>query len=576
MRPDSTRPTSIEVDLEPEFAGLVEAGHRARRVDADRPAASFAADLRTRLLAGYPAGAYVPVGEGRSLPVTVRPIRTIPTPRWAVLAVAAAVIIAVVGVGVRGFVLTPPEATVALAVDATLVHDGLATTLVAGTDLVAGDRIETGPSGRATLALAGGAVRLDAGTTLRIDTLSPRVVGLTQTAGRVWHRVGADAGTYRVRTGEVTWTANGTAFDLDRRSDGTSDVVRAVGISHDVRIDGPRLSADLREGGVATIAIGDLATPDVDLGDATIEDLEDRWLRSNAEEDLDRGWDVGIFRTVLAARTSEPGSSEPTDAAPIAPTPAATTSPTDGPAATPTTEPSPDPTPKPTAKPTAKPTPSPTAKPTPSQAPALADLTLTTTACPGRFMVLGWSKAGAEGFDHYQTIRSTSTSIAPVYPPEPPAVAPDALYVPSRTTTSAIDADLESGTTYAYRTMAFDADDDAYAASPVRTAKAKVVGELGALDLMVVDGVLNAEWDPFGGPKACFSFYKLVVSTDDETPSYLDGATHVWAGETMSAGSAAAEGLDPGTYYVRLEALRSTEGGTRLVAHTDVAIVTLP
>ncbi len=576
MRPDSTRPTPIDADLEPEFAGLVEAGERARRVGTSRPASAFAADLRTRLLAGYPAGAYVPAGQGPALPVSVRSLTTIPTPRWAILAVAAAVVIAVVGVGVRGFVLAPPEATVASAVDATLVHDGRAVPLVAGAALVAGDRIETASTGRATLSLAGGAVRLAGGATLRIDTLSPTVVGLTQSTGRAWHRVGADAGTYRVRTGDVTWTAAGTAFDLDRGFDGPRDAVRAVGVSHDVRIDGPGLSADLREGGVATIALGDRETPDVDLGDATLADLEDPWLRSNAEEDLARGWDVGIFFDVLATRTAAPGSSEPSDAPSVAPPTAPTTEPSTGPAVTPTPEPTPEPTAKPTPRPTAKPTPEPTPKPTPSPTPALADLALTATACPGRFTVLGWSKAGAEGFNHYQTIRSTSSSIEPVYPPEPPAVAPDGLFTTNRATTSAVDAGLEAGTTYAYRTMAFDADDDAYAASPVKSAKAKAVADLGALDLIVEDGVLYAEWAPLEGPKTCFGFYKLVVSTDDATPSYLDGATHVWAGESMDAGSAAAEGLDPGTYYVRLEALRGSEDETILVAHTDVASITLP
>ncbi len=574
MRPDSTRPTPIDVDLAPEFAALVEAGDRARRGAGDHPAPAFATDLRRRLLAGYPAGAYVPAGDGPSGPVTVRTITSIPTPRWAVLAVAAAVIIAVVGVGVRGFVLAPPDATVAVAVDAMLVHDGVTSPLAAGTVLAAGDRIETSPTGRVTVSLAGGAVRLAGGATLRLDTLTPTVVGLTQTAGRVWHRVGADAGTYRVRTGDVTWTAVGTAFDLERRSDGRGDGVRAIGISHDVQIDGPGLRADLREGGVAVIAIGG-GLPDVDLGDATPADLADRWLRSNAEEDLARGWDVGIFRDVLTAEAPS-ASVEPT-VVPVTATPTPeTTTPGTEPPAEATAVPSAEPTAKPTPKPTAKPTATPTPKPTPSPTPTLADLTLTATACPGRFVVLGWSKAGAEGFDHYQTIRSTSTSIAPVYPPEAPAVAPDALYTTNRTTTSAIDAGLEGGTTYAYRTMAFDADDDAYAASPVKSAKAKAVGDLGALDLIVEEGVLYAEWSAFGGPKTCFSFYKLVVSTDDETPSYLDGATHVWAGETMSTGSAVAEALDPGTYYVRLEALRSTESGTLLVAHTGVTSITLP
>jgi hypothetical protein len=191
-------------------------------------------------------------------------------------------------------------------------------------------------------------------------------------------------------------------------------------------------------------------------------------------------------------------------------------------------------------------------------------------------VLVSWSKAPADGFDHYQTIRSTSPSIKAVYPPKPPGVAPDGLYGTDRGWRNATDAGLDAGTEYSYRTMAFKSDDTAYAASPVRSTMAKGVKDLGALDAAVEEGVLSVAWTPYGGPGGCFTWFKLVASTDDDTPSYLDGAPYIWASETKGADTATVEGLDPGTYHLRLETLRSTDDGTLLVARTDVATVTIP
>ena len=125
-------------------------------------------------------------------------------------------------------------------------------------------------------------------------------------------------------------------------------------------------------------------------------------------------------------------------------------------------------------------------------------------------------------------------------------MAPDALYTTDRLTLGAIDLDLDPGT-YSYRTMAFDGEDKALAASPVRTVNVKPVKALGALDAVVEGGILTVGWTPFAGPEACFSTYKLVASTTDETPSYLDGAEALWAGESQGTSEAVIEGLAPGT-----------------------------
>ena len=299
--------------------------------------------------------------------------------------------------------------------------------LAAGTVLAAGDLIETSPTGRVTLALAGGAVRLAGGATCASTRSTPTVVGLTQTAGRAWHRVGVDAGTYRVRTADVTWTATGPRSISIAGPTARGDGVRAIGIEHDVQIDGPDLRADSARGRRRRHRDRWRVSPDVDLGDATAADLADRWLRSNAEEDLARGWDVGIFRDRAdRARPLRRAPSRPPCRRRPPRRPRPTTPGTEPPANRPPCHGRTDAEGHTEAHGDTNGTPTP--KPTPKPHPTLADLTLTATACPGRFMVLGWSKAGAEGFDHYQTIRSTSTSIKPVYPPKAPAVAPDALY----------------------------------------------------------------------------------------------------------------------------------------------------
>ncbi len=163
-----------------------------------------------------------------------------------------------------------------------------------------------------------------------------------------------------------------------------------------------------------------------------------------------------------------------------------------------------------------------------------------------------------------------------MYPPVAPGVAPDALYVTERTTLSAIDAGLVPGSSVSYRTMAFTGEDVAYAASGVKTVAVKAVKGLGGLSVAPDGAGISAAWAPYAGPEACFGFYKLVVSTTDPNPSYLDGASAVWVGESAATSSALVETLDPGTYHVRLEAFLDSPGGKLLVAHTDVADITIP
>lgn len=618
-----------EPELEALVDALVAAGERASSATSSSatPSRGFAADLRASLLASYPGGAAVvgsapaaaasssatplwvdePVqslrpyvrrrtsgmvaGAGAAADVQ-RPLGS--TKGWtSLLAIAAVIAIAVVTLDGRTFLTGPLPATVADATGATLTRDGSVQPLTAGLVLEPGDLIATDAgSGSATLTLGRGETRLAAASSVRLEDLGDDII-LDQLAGRAWHRVGGDVDRYTVRTAEVTWTATGTAFDLDRHAtaDGT-EAVRAVGVEQTVTATGPDVAVDVVEGSIALVRLDPAAIPRLaDVGPLTTAELTDPWLVDNARRDVALGYDPGPFEAFLAITNASPSPTPstpptakpaptsdaestaqptPAEAAPE-PTPEATPEPT----AEPTDEPTPKPTPKPTAKPTSKPTPKPTDEPTPKPEPTLGTLNLNVTACNGGLAVLGWSKSSSDAFNHYQTLRSTSSEIDAVYPPEPPAVAPDALYAPDRFQLGAVDTGLDPGT-YSYRTMAFDAEDQAYAASAVRTVTVKGVKALGALETTLVEGVLTVGWAPYGGPEACFSVYKLAVSADDETPSYLDGADTLWASDSQGASSTSADGFASGTYYLRLQAIRTTESGKVLVAQTDVATVVIP
>ena len=612
MRPDDgTVPfDGTAAGGDPELAALVDrltfAGDRARSLEgAPRPA--FAAGLRARLLDAAPAddertGAYVALAPLRPeraaadrFPVRavqprliVRVPTILPAPRWTALAVAAALILSVAGLNADRWLSGPTNTRAGDVAGATLVRGGYATALTAGAELQEGDVIRTDLDGRATLELGGGIARLSEVTTVRLVTLESDVVAIDQLQGRVYHRVTGPSVTYEVATAGLAWAADGTAFDVRREPDPAGgEQARVVAVEHDITLRGPGLEAGLDEGDIAIVHLGETpagSSTAVSIGRVTPADLADPWLLANARRDVAAGFEPGIFAALLAALEPTPTASpsevlvEP-DAPTGAPTDPAEPSvtPTEPPATTRpaiTPGPTPDPTPKPTPKPTPRPTPKPTPKPTATPQP-MGSLSLAATACPGRFTVLAWSKAGAAGFHHYQTIRSTSSSIPATYPPAPPAVAPNGLYGTDRAWLSAVDPDLD-GSSVSYRTMAFTAGDDPYATSAVKTVSVKPVKALGPLGAVFDEGKVFFDWDAFGGPGTCFTWYKIVVSTTDETPDYLDGDTQVWVGEDQATSSALVDPMDPGTYHARLQVLRSSESGTILVAETDPVTFDVP
>ena len=586
-----TDPVLDDLARELDEAGTFARDRQARTTDA-RPA--FAADLRARLVTSYPVRPDVGVGvvaAGVPGPVTTqriqprvdsrRPAAFVPTPRWAVLAVAAVVLVAVVGLAPSRLFGGPAEMRVGDAVSATLTRAGTNTTLTPSASLEPGDTVSTGVGGFADLELGASLVRLDAGSAVRLVEATTTRIELDQTAGRAWHRVGGPGVTYLVHTGDVTWTADGTAFDLrfDGDPSGGARYVRGVGVEHEVAIDGPHLSATLDEGAVARIRLGDASgqVPEVALGPVEAGDLADPWLTMNAGRDARLGFDAGAFERRLADASPSPSEAAGSSIPAAASTPEAVESRgTGSPAPDGSSAPTPGATPIATPMPTAKPTPRPTPRPTATPKPTPTTLGLTATACDGGFTRLTWTTGPADGFDHYQTIRSTSSSIPAVDPPVAPGVAPAGLSTGERSVLSAIDAGLGAGSTVSYRTLSLTAGGSTTAASPVRTVTVRAVDALGPLTITPDGSAFTAGWAPYTGPEGCFGFYKLVVSTTDTTPSYLDGATAVWVGTAAVTSSAHTGALDPGTYHVRLQAFLESGSDKLLVAETDVADVMIP
>jgi hypothetical protein len=228
-------------------------------------------------------------------------------------------------------------------------------------------------------------------------------------------------------------------------------------------------------------------------------------------------------------------------------------------------------TPKPSAKPTTKPTAAPT--------PGIVAMSLAATGCDGG-VVLDWSAYSGDWFNHYTTLRNTTNSVPKAYPPQGGAVDPGGTYTTNVGKTSAVDVSAAPGTTYYYRTMAFKADNSVIGASSVVSAVADSIASLGSLGVApdAVDGT-DVSWTPYSGPGDCFTWYKLVYSETNPSPSYLDGDPHLLIGSDQSTASyvAASSDLQSGhTYYLRVQVIRGTDVGAFMVAQSLVVNYPVP
>ena len=497
--------------------------------------------------------------------------QVLPAPRWTFLAVAAAIIVAVVGFNSPLLFPAAPETRVASAVGAELVRDGATSELVAGSQLEAGDELIVGRGGSAALQLGDSRIRLAADADIVLTTLERSRLAIDQLAGRAWHRVVLpDGGRYSVTTADVTWTATGTAFDLERSGAGAAggDVVHELSIQHGVVADGPGLRITVDEGRGATVRLDDGPTVDTAVVSPTTA-AADPWIRANAAIDRADDLPLGMLEGIdLGDPTARP-TINPT------PLPIGTAGPTELPAAT--AEPIPTPSPTPAATPRATPRPTPVPTPTPVPAPTFGTMSLVAQACQGG-VVLDWSGPDMAGIHHVQVFRGTSADIPAAYPPAAGVTAIDGGYSGNPAKSDGADP-LQVGGNAWYRAVAFSGENAALAASAVAFVTAQPIGWLGALGVGgSTPGALSFTWTPYGGGGGeCFTYYKLVASADDPTPSYLEGSQALAAiGEKGSAG-ATVSGLSSGnTLYFRLQVIRATSLGKFVVAETDVVQHTVP
>ena len=316
---------------------------------------------------------------------------------------------------------------------------------------------------------------------------------------------------------------------------------------------------------VAAIAVAAIAVGTPERADAQQPTRPDSIARRDS---------IARADSIAAARRTP----APSPSIPVRKDPAPTRSPSPTPSPTPTSSPTPSPTPAPamTAAPTPLPTPVPTIDPTPLPTPtpvaAVGTMGLTASGCNGG-VVLEWSKVVDPRFHHYTTLRSTSAETPAAYPPQGGAVEVAGTFVKDPAATSASDPSAPTGTTLHYRTMALDAENQLIAASPVRSALAKPIAGLGALSAgpAAEPGKTTFAWAPYPGPGACFSYYKLVYSETDPSPSYLSGSA-AWAaiGPQSQTSVTIGEAVPGTSYYVRLQAIRATATGKIVVASTDV------
>ena len=613
MRPDERRrrparpaspdnqPIPIDAASDPDApalgalrAELIAAGaqRRAERVASghDRADPAFSAALRARLVAGYGSSGLadgtatgVDARDAGSLRVARR-LGTLQTRRWAILAIAAAVVVAVLGSTADPFFPAPLDARATAADGATLVREGRSSPLAVGATLEAGDEVRVAVDGGATLALGASYARLQGGADVRIDDLASGSVRLELIAGRSYHRVALPAGgTYRVTTGPITWSALGTAFDLDREPTPTGvDRIRLLGLEHAVRVTGPGISATVDQGDAAGLTLDDQGAFELAVEPIDPATLDDPWLVANASADRALGLDLGVLDA--GAPTPTPVAPEGTPTGPPGPTPGTTPAiepPSSTPSAPPATRATPKPDAVPSAKATAKPTAKPTVQPTPTPRPKpspVSALLLKATSCDGG-VVLDWSVYHGFRFDHYATFSNSTGSIPLTGPGRDGATVLAGSTTGDRWQTSAHDTSGDDGTAAYYRTMAFGRSGTLLAASSVKSATVKPVADLGALHVgPAADDKTQFDWTAYAGPADCFTTYKLAMSRIDPAPSVLKGAASVVASSDQDL-SAAVASLAPGTYHFRLQVLRSTELGSPsrfVVAQSDPATYVVP
>jgi hypothetical protein len=503
------------------------------------------------------------------------PTRVMPS-RWIAVGLAASVAAGAVFYG-SGLVFTGHTVdTTADASAASLVRGSSVAVLSAGAELQQGDEIKVEPTGRATLQLGHTYVRMAGGSDVKLVSLDPDHTIVSQIAGRVYHRALAPSGgDYSVVTASVTWKADGTALDLNRRlTVGGGEQVSGMALFNDVAISGPQIDATLNQGNTAVIVLtpdGTAASPIIAA--TTEEALLDDWLVSNAGLDSHLGLPLGQLAEVLSPAPTEAATATPTAIITTPPTEAPTATPT--PTPTPTPRPTPTPTPQPTPTPTPRPTPTPTPRPTPTPTPSGYLGTLSIVHNSDGTYTFTWPKYTGSNFQYYKVMHADYPQI-PNY-----GKVGDYWAYSSSVTDSSWTGYLDLGD-YNVRVQVLDDNMAVRAQTNVihlSVTESPPTVSLGLLNIHNNgDGTYTFSWSAYSG--LSFSYYKLVfeLSTSTQDPSY-PGGSHYWdvpgSGDTsakLTVGINNGGNADflPGTYKVRVQAIGYPSGSAYVYGQTEI------
>jgi hypothetical protein len=485
------------------------------------------------------------------------PTRLVPS-RWIPAGLVAAVIVASVVYGGSSLLSPKFAATAAEADSTTLVRNGASIALSANAVLREGDEIRVAAAGRATLQLGGSWVRMVGGADLELTSLDPNHVSVDQIAGRVYHRVAAPSGgDYRVATSGFTWTASGTAFDLDIQPTASGgEQVQGLALVDALQVRGPQLQADLQEGTSVTVELnadGSLVgSPLVQPINAAV--LTDGWLVENAQLDARLGLPLG--RLAAAVSSGPPASLTPglTLGGEGQPTVTATAAPTSVPMSGSTPISTPAPTPTPTPVPTVLPTP----EPSPAGPLNLGQLNISRNV-DGTYTFV-WPKYAGSGFTCYMLAYEDWGK----YP-----TFPTSRYwtCNSSQANTAWTGPVQPGD-YAVRVQVLDES----SGSPIIPAQTNIVRltvavaptlpptqDLGSLGYTAKPDGIYFGWTAYTGDSS--SEYRLVFETtaSGKNPSY-PGGSPFWAAPPVGATSWGPLEIPPGDYQVRVQAVGYPNG----------------
>jgi len=493
--------------------------------------------------------------------VRLRPSGQSVPSRWLGLGVAATLLVGLLAVG--SIVLRPAEAssTADQAVAATLVRNGTETALTSGTVLVQGDEIHVGQGGLAYLNLASNRVRLDGGAVVRLDSLDPMATQVDQLAGRVYHRVLVPAGgTYTVVTGDVTWKAVGTAFDLDRLASATGEEVLGLALQHDLQVAAPGYYGAVQEGSSAVFmlnssgaASGAPTTSAID-----VQSLVNPWLVANAQLDSQLGLPLGELAQVLDATPRPEPTATPRVTQPPSATPAATVVSGSEPTAVPVTETK---------------SPHPTATPRPT-GPAYLGKLSTRHNADGSY-TFSWPAYSGPGFEYYKLVYGPAGT--------QPNFDGSNYWACNEARGDTSWTGFVTPGDYAVRLQVVDESSGKIVIrAQTQVAHLNVslppTENLGNLNYHVnANGSYTFSWTPY--TDLPFSYYKLVYEPNPgKDPSYPDGSSY-WAAidsgkssVTLMPGSG---GFDPGDWSVRIQAIDDPLGPPYAYAQTNVLHVTV-